>query len=449
MVRNVLRNAVLLLSLAVLLSSCGIRRHKYDNPITKDTQQPDKVLFDAAINDIEHSRFERARITLQTLMNTYDNSEYLAKAKLALADSWYREGGAHGFAQAEAEYKDFILFYPAMEESAEAQEKICKMQYQQMEKADRDPVHALRAEDECRQILVQFPNSKFAPEAQQLVRAVQEVLAEKEMKVGLFYHTKGSFVPAANRLQGMTDQFPLYSRADEGLWTLADSYHRMGDRWENQEARAYTRIVHDYPLSPHVDEAKAKLKEMNRPVPEADPVQYARMKYEQENRTRRSMMGRVWGPFSSRPDFTPAAKSGSPQMTGFRPTIPASVPALAAGAQGTSDVTGGIAADPTAIDRNPDARANPAAGGGAGDPTGASTQQTAPNAVTRTGVDINTATEQELRKLPGIGKLEAKRIVGARPFISLGDLRRVGISQKVIDRLKPPKGTTPAKPTKS
>src|SRR6267154_6439709 len=142
MVRNAIRSTAVVLAVAVLLGGCGIRRKKDANPITKDTQQPDKVLFDKAIDDIEHSRFERARLELQTLMNTYDTSEYMAKAKLAIADSWYQEGGTHGFAQAEAEYKDFILFYPAMEESAEAQQKICKMQYNQMEKADRDPVHA-------------------------------------------------------------------------------------------------------------------------------------------------------------------------------------------------------------------------------------------------------------------------------------------------------------------
>src|SRR5689334_19392191 len=119
MLRIVVRYVAVLLALAFLLTSCGIRRKKYANPITKDTQQPDKVLFDKAIEDIEHSRFERARLQLQTLMNTYDTSEYLAKAKLAIADSWYQEGGAHGFAQAEADYKDFILFYPAMEESAD------------------------------------------------------------------------------------------------------------------------------------------------------------------------------------------------------------------------------------------------------------------------------------------------------------------------------------------
>ena len=149
-----------LLSLTALVSSCG--RKKYDNPITKDTQQPDKVLFDKAIGDIEHGRYEVARLTLNTMINTYDTSEYLAKAKLAVADSWYREGGAHGLAQAEAEYKDFILFYPQMPESSESQWKICQIHFKQMEKADRDPTQAQRAEEECRDVLVKFPNSKYA-----------------------------------------------------------------------------------------------------------------------------------------------------------------------------------------------------------------------------------------------------------------------------------------------
>src|SRR3954467_4664673 len=210
MVRNTIKMAATVTAIALLLSGCGIRRKKYDNPITKDTQQPDKVLFDKAINDIEHSRFEIARLLLQNLINTYDTSEYLAKAKLAIADAWFREGGSHGLAQAEAEYKDFILFYPAMEEAAEAQEKVCDIHYKQMEKADRDPVHALRAEEECKQLVLQFPNSKFAPDAQQKLRNIQEVLAEKEFKVATFYHHKGSMPAAANRYAGVASQFPLF-----------------------------------------------------------------------------------------------------------------------------------------------------------------------------------------------------------------------------------------------
>src|ERR1700735_1476040 len=159
------RFTVLTIAVAALFatSACGFKRKKYENPITKDTQQPDKLLYDKSIHDIEKGRYELARLTLNTLINTYDTSEFLAKAKLAVADSWYREGGIHGMAQAEAEYKDFILFYPTMEEAAESQEKICQIHYEQMEKSDRDPNNALRAEQECRTLITQFPNSKFVP----------------------------------------------------------------------------------------------------------------------------------------------------------------------------------------------------------------------------------------------------------------------------------------------
>jgi outer membrane protein assembly factor BamD len=381
MLQKNLRFAAPILGVAVFLSSCGLKRHKYDNPITKDTQQPDKVLFDKAINDIEHSRFEIARLLLQNLINTYDTSEYLAKAKLAIADAWYREGGAHGLANAEAEYKDFILFYPNMEEAAEAQEKVCDIHYKQMEKADRDPKHALFAEQECKQLLVQFPNSKFAPQAQQRLRDIQEVLAEGEFRVGMLYQKKGSVLAAANRFQALTDQFPLYSKADEGLWQLAEAYRRAGDKFEDKQVLAYQRIVKDYPLSIHAEDARAQLEVMKRPVPEADPVALNRMKYEIENRTRQGPLSHVLGGFSGRPNMAPAAKAGTPQMEGFRPTIPSSVPAQAANPGGVSDVTiSQPGTDTSAIDKAPDVRANAggtaAAAGGTAPATGTAAAET-------------------------------------------------------------------------
>jgi hypothetical protein len=50
----------------------------------------------------------------------------------------------------------------------------------------------------------------------------------------------------------MVDQYPLFSQSDEALWMLADSYYHMGDRFEDKQADAYTRIVKDYPLSPNM-----------------------------------------------------------------------------------------------------------------------------------------------------------------------------------------------------
>jgi DNA uptake protein ComE-like DNA-binding protein len=53
-------------------------------------------------------------------------------------------------------------------------------------------------------------------------------------------------------------------------------------------------------------------------------------------------------------------------------------------------------------------------------------------------IDINTATEKELRMIPGIGPVIAARIIAARPFRSADDLKKVnGIGDKKYAKLRP------------
>lgn len=390
-----------------LLTSC--MHKKYDTPITKNTQQPDKVLFDQAIKDIEHGRYEVARISLQTLMNTYESSEFMAKAKLAVADSWYREGGANGLAQAEAEYKDFILFYPSMEESAQAQNRVCEIHYKQMEKSDRDWSQTLRAEDECRQLLVQYPNSKFAPQTSQLVRNIQESLAEHEFVVGNFYWRRDMNPAAANRLVALVNQYPLYSKAGESLYEAGDSYTKMGPRFRKDAGEMFARVVRDYPLSSRADDAKKRLTEMELPVPAVNQAAYDREKYEQENYKRASMMARSTGWLRASPDLSHAAKSGAPTMTDPKATIPASVPVAnnaeeASGSgsgAGSMEVSAG-AAESGALDKNPDARSN---AGTASTDTAATTAQPLP---TNRDRDLKKMREQQAKKQAKLDKKKKK-----------------------------------------
>jgi len=367
---NTKRIGIAALAAVLFAGGCGFHRKKYENPITKDTEQPDKVLFDKAINDIEKGRYEVARLTLNTLINTYDSSEYLAKAKLAIADSWMRQSGAEGFAQAEAEYKDFQLFYPTMEEAPEAQSKICEIHIRQMEKADRDPSNALRAEQECRDLLTKYPNSKFAPVTEQRLREIQETLAQAEMVAGDYYYNKGALAAATNRLTGLVGQYPLYSRAAEALWLDGNAYSRLGTRFRAKAGDAYTRIVRDYPLSPYADQAKKKLQELELPVPEADPKAVERMKFEAANHVEPSKLHKLTDFIRRNPDVSDAAKSGTPTMDPPVREIPVTVPVTAdSGATGfTGDVTVAPVTGTSALDTQPDARTaapKPAAAGDA------------------------------------------------------------------------------------
>ncbi len=354
------RNSLGLAFLTILtLVGCG--RNPYDNPIASDSQQPDKVLFDQSVNYIEKKRYDIARLQLQTLINTYPDSEYIAKAKLAIADSWYQQGTSSALAQAEAEYDDFITFFPSMEESAEAQKRICEIHYDQMVKPDRDNTHAVRADQECRQLILQWPNSIFRKETEQKLREVQEVIAEAEYRVGTYYTGKGSYRAGANRLQTLTEHYPLFSNSDDALWTLGETYESMGEEYTEQMVDAYTKIVRDYPLSPYVDAAKSKLSDLNRPIPTSDPQRYELHKYNVDNRQYKGFWAKSFGIFGSAPDVRMAAKVGEPASTTLMPATPPGIrtsTGIGVGQQPSADVGVQTIEGPGAIDTEPDARQN-------------------------------------------------------------------------------------------
>src|SRR6266487_3476037 len=110
-----------------------------------------------------------------SLLNTYPDSEFLSKAKLAIADSYYNEGGVSGLTQSEAEYKDFITFFPTAPEAPMAQFRAGMAHFHLMGKPDRDRQEALLAEAEFKEFLLRYPDSSLMPRAKARLREVQEV----------------------------------------------------------------------------------------------------------------------------------------------------------------------------------------------------------------------------------------------------------------------------------
>ena len=89
---------LLILPLFLLLLSCGGKRVASEAPGT-DLNEPDRVLYTRAMRDLEKNKFTVARLTLQTLINTYPDSEFLPQAKYALAESFYRESSSSAMNQ--------------------------------------------------------------------------------------------------------------------------------------------------------------------------------------------------------------------------------------------------------------------------------------------------------------------------------------------------------------
>ena len=65
------RNSIFVLLALLLVLTAACTNKKAVNPLANvGSKQPDKVLFDRAMDAMKHNRFDVARMTLQTLINT-------------------------------------------------------------------------------------------------------------------------------------------------------------------------------------------------------------------------------------------------------------------------------------------------------------------------------------------------------------------------------------------
>ncbi len=317
------------LACVLLLAGC---HHKVQNPMANiDSKQPDKGLFDRAMESMKKAHYQEARTLLETLINAYPQSEYIARAKLAVGDSWYAEGGSVAWKQAEVEYKDFQTFFPTMPEAAEAQLKVAKIHYRQMEKPDRDYAQASLAAEEYKILIQQYPNSSLVPEAKQRLREVQEDLAERQYRIAHFYYLRDNLAASQARLQSLIGSYPLYSGIDQALFELGGLYEReaaamhrqnmppaikekMVAQFQKQAIDAYSRIITRYPAKDRAGDARHRLQALNAPVPTPTAEALAESKAEEQSRSSIHMSDKALGNFKKHPNLARAARVGEPSL---------------------------------------------------------------------------------------------------------------------------------------
>src|SRR5437773_5687132 len=285
------------------------------------------------MHDLEKNKFIVSRLSLQTLINTYPDSEFLPQAKYALAESFYRESSNSSMDQAEADFKDDITFCPTSPVADDAQLKIALSHVRRMEKPDRVRTQAILAESELKAMIENYPDSPLLDEAKEKLRAVQEVLAQGVDRIADFYYLRKSYPAAIARYKEIMAKYPDYSKMPDSLYYLAESLRHSNN--EPEAAIYYARIVTDHPLSDRVEEAKHRLTAMNMPIPEANPVALARA--QAAPRDERSIIGKMFGLVRHRPPVSTDTAAASSAAEEEENTAPTSVRGGTSGSGDTGD----------------------------------------------------------------------------------------------------------------
>jgi len=252
-------------ALALALAGCGPKdKVKNENA---SAEGRDRELYNQASKKAEKGRYDEARLTYNIIITTYPDSAYLPLAKLAIADTFYLEGGTSNLQQAIGGYKDFAQYFPTHPKICEVKHRIAMSYMRQMGAYNREAQMAQQAEQQLKASETACRNSPALAKVQTDLKTVQQVLGLHELDIARFYSDKRQAHKAAEgRLRGIITNYPNFSYLDESLYRLGVS---LVEQEQPEEAAEYfTRLVRDYSKSDFAKKGKEYLEKLGKPVPE-------------------------------------------------------------------------------------------------------------------------------------------------------------------------------------
>ena len=251
-------------TLLVMLTACGPK-----NKVASDDVRPgrDKELYEEAMTKLRKGRYDESRLMLNVVITSYPDSEYLPLAKLAIADSFYKEGGSSALEQAIGGYKDFAQYFPTHPMNCQVKLKIAHAYMRQMNAFNRDASKARQAEFQLHATLQTCQTTELKAEIEQNLKQVQQVLGLHELDIARFYiANRQAYKAAEGRLTDIVKNYPFFTYRDEALYLLGVS--RIEQEQPEEAAVAFAELVREIPNSEYVDRAKEYLEKLGKPIPE-------------------------------------------------------------------------------------------------------------------------------------------------------------------------------------
>jgi outer membrane protein assembly factor BamD len=256
---------LLLLVAALVAAGCGKPK---DKVATEALPGRDKELYEDAMKKLKKGRYDEARLLFNVVITSYPDSEYLPKAKLAIADSFYIEGGSSNLEQAIGGYKDFAQYFPTHPLVCNVLLQISNAHMRQIIAYNRDWTNARKAEAQLKATQQKCGASPLKPQIEGNLKSVQQVLALHERDIANFYkENRKAYKAAESRYKDIIEKYPYFNYRDEALYNLGLV---LIEQEQPEEASQYfTMLVRDIPNSEYVDKAKEFLEKLGKPIPAA------------------------------------------------------------------------------------------------------------------------------------------------------------------------------------
>lgn len=253
------RPAAALLSATAVLFLAGCASDSKDEFAGRSAEK----LYAEAKSDADAGSYERAIKALERVEGLGASTLLAQQAQLDLAYLYWKTNEK---AQALAQIERFIKYNPSSPAFDYALYLRGVINFNDnlgllgtlagQDLSERDQRAAKDAHQAFKQLVEQYPNSRYTPDARLRMDYIVNTLAAYEVHVARYYFNRGAYVAAANRAQQAVTDFQQAPATEEALHLMVQSYDKL-QLLPLRDAAARV-LKTNFPSSTYVTGASAK-----------------------------------------------------------------------------------------------------------------------------------------------------------------------------------------------
>ncbi len=231
-----------------------------------------KDIYDRAKARIKKNP-EKARLLFKEIIHIYPDSTYAQRAKVGIADSYFRQKDSGSLIMAASEYQEYVNLYPNSPDAVYAKYQSAMCYYKQVRKPGRDQDSTHKAIQAFESMVKMYPDTEEAKDARQKIAQARQTLALHYFLIGRTNLWMGAVRGAVARFKQVMDEYPEFKSNDVLFYCTGKAYFIMRD-FESATS-FFQRVITDFPKSKYFKKSrkmiekisKIKVKPITKPIP--------------------------------------------------------------------------------------------------------------------------------------------------------------------------------------
>jgi outer membrane protein assembly factor BamD len=219
----------ILVLLACFTVACS--GNEEDTYIARDVE----TLYNLGADELEKRRCGLAAALFDEVERQHPYSVWARRSQLMAAYSHYQ---SNEYDDAILAAQRFLSLHPGNTDAPYAYYLIALSYYEQIADVGRDQNITRQATQALQQVILRYPGTEFAQDAQIKFELTQDHLAGQDMDVGRFYQNQQQYIGAMSRFRNVVEKYQTTSHIPEALHRLVEIYTSLGLKTEAQTAAA-------------------------------------------------------------------------------------------------------------------------------------------------------------------------------------------------------------------